>query len=350
MRNLLEVPGEEIRRQILGDICDKKLSVAQALVAAKEAKVFHKFQEIIVHYTKPSCPIDPAPEAEESWILLRKLNLIALSFANLDSLGKTCQSLKGKANSVVKIQLADHNSAFRDLITSLVWREAPASGNIAGGEAIQSATRLIIGDHHLFLHAVPQLVNGVEEGFLCEMKSVTTLILVPSESAVVLSNAVTLNVLQRAIARVPLAEQSASRVIFVERSLTESTAFMQTCKQAMPAYNFIGCHQLEPVHEKEGQEPNVIIVLANVLTTADLSSNMPFHEGKKFRHGAWSTIRFNSRRNQLYNLLNLQPFQQQLLAHNQLQLQQHEINSLIFISQFLIIILYKIKIYFILKE
>lgn len=52
----------------------------------------------------------------------------------------------------------------------------------------------------------------------------------------------------------------------------------------------------------------------------------------------------------LHNLLNLQPFQQQLLAHNQLQLQQHEINSLIFISQFLIIILYKIKIYFILKE
>lgn len=52
----------------------------------------------------------------------------------------------------------------------------------------------------------------------------------------------------------------------------------------------------------------------------------------------------------LHNLLNLQQFQQQLLAHNQLQLQQHEINSLIFISQFLIIILYKIKIYFILKE
>lgn len=57
---------------------------------------------------------------------------------------------------------------------------------------------------------------------------------------------------------------------------------------------------------------------------------------------------------QLYNLhnllLNLQPFQQQLLAHNQLQLQQHEINSLIFISQFLIIILFKIKIYFILNK
>lgn len=53
----------------------------------------------------------------------------------------------------------------------------------------------------------------------------------------------------------------------------------------------------------------------------------------------------------LHNLLlNLQPFQQQLLAHNQLQLQQHEINSLIFISQFLIIILFKIKIYFILNE
>jgi len=278
--------------------------MAEALTEVKDLKLTAKFSALVLRYKMDTCPFDEMkdnPEACYAKLVLE--NPVALSKANLVALNSAV-SLKGKTATIIKKPLESHDQAVREMITGLRWQQ---SEQLPAGHASQFHSFNIASAGSEGVIRVHERVAADSDSFLCDMTGVTTLLAIPSEAGAVVSNEVLVHVIVQALARVPMNETSAERVIMVERSLADMHDFATRFGTAVAAYGSIAVHQLTPIDGGHNM-PMYLMVFVNRKTfTCDRTSYLTVNTGKSFPHQLYSPIMFNAGSFGLHQLLNLRP-------------------------------------------